>query len=140
MVKPMERTPEVKAELAQREAAGAARLKEMGDRARAYANNDVAYFGPEMVAAQLASHPSTTAPTPPITPASEAKPQRERIIFPNISSLTPELAADVYKHVQYIMEKYGTEGKALVAMNGEVATESVEVYQSWLAEKAGISV
>lgn len=140
LAKRIERTPEVKAEIAQREAAGAARLKEMGDRARAYANNDVAYFGPEMVAFQQASHPSTTAPTPPVTPASQAKPQQERIIFPNISSLTPELATAVYGHVKYMMERYGTEGKSLVAMNGEIATESVEVYQSWLAEKAGIVV
>lgn len=92
--------------------------------------------------------PATSTPTP-SEPAAVAdpnyidpvgKPGQNHIIFPNVASLTGEMAAAVYKQVSSMVQSRDISDSVIHARNGDAGTYSVETYMSWLAKRAATSI
>lgn len=92
--------------------------------------------------------PASSTPTPSepvagtdpngIDPVS--KPGQNHIFFPNVASLTREMATAVYKQVSSMVQSRDISDSVIHAHNGDAGTCSVETYMSWLAERAATNI
>lgn len=68
------------------------------------------------------------------------KPGQNHIFFPNVASLTSETAAAVYKQVSSLVQSTDISDSVIHARSGDAGTSSIDIYMSWLAQRASTSV
>lgn len=62
--------------------------------------------------------------------------EREGVAFPNVQGLSQEGAARHIPYIQSLIASGKSNGKQIIAANGEKTTQSLDVYLSWLQVRA----
>lgn len=105
--------------------------------------------GPSQTQAPPITSAATSGETAASEPVSDAdpdwtdpvgRPGQNHIRFPNVASLTREMAAAFYKQVDTMVRYRDISDSVIHARNGLAGTNSVETYMKWLAKRAAINI
>lgn len=104
---------------------------------------DIATPSSQSTSSSSTSSETTTSPAADGAPDwkdSTGTPDRNDILFPNVTSLTRETAAAVYQQVSSLGKQRDFSDSAIHPRNGSTQTHSVETYMAWLAQRAATDV